>query len=234
MGKIVLRKRYVLSVAGAICVALAALATSPAWAQSSAPGKPESLTAGRHMAKEADVSAWIVANDTVGGHKGSNGAATRPPIRAATSGPTLEKLLPLAATFVPSGSTQLSAKEFPDVRAASVSYASGGVVYTLTVEKLTQPVGLQEMSIGAKASLKVLDSGSQEVTLVRPGTSIAQAILARKSGILLTVTTMNEITPSSNATPQGNTAASAPISAESLTARVASKLDTESLDQVTG
>lgn len=216
--------------------AVAALVVTGITGCASTSESPRMDNASASQAGSTPATPWIISTAATSSEIPSSMAsapATRPELRTATSGALLTGLKTLAASVVPAGATLSSAIEYPDIPAATAVFSSGGASYSITVDKLTNPVALASIAPDStSADLATLATGSQEVQVENSTTGTSQSILARPSGILVTVTLTSL---DAAATKQENVQAdSAASSAGSAPGDITHALDTASVDKLFG
>lgn len=116
----------------------------------------------------------------------SSPPSSQPLSKASAAGPILDAARTVVAKLALPGATEVSAVEYADSKAATVTLTMpGGTSYQIAVQQLPRAMSANEMAGPNTGELSKLATGSELLTVT--GSGFVQAILVRSSGLAVNV-----------------------------------------------
>ncbi|GAA3449634.1 hypothetical protein [Dactylosporangium matsuzakiense] len=119
----------------------------------------------------------------------ANAPAAMPSLQGAAHGALVDRVTELAKQLAPTGGKLLSAAQYPALRAATAVYTAGACQVSVTVQQLTEPVYLADVTMGfTQDTYQELPDGLQLVTVRHALPHSFQLVAVRGSGVQVTAT----------------------------------------------
>jgi hypothetical protein len=183
-------RRYLLTAASALAVLMVTLvALALANLSGSASGSPQAHYGSAMMSRQ-----WIVSTSPAisAVPPGNQQTVHQAPTAVAGGGSQSmsSNLSHLAETMAPAGATLVNMQDYPTLKAALVTFQlADGETLSVAAQKLTKAVSLSTITLGSAADvLTTWPSGTQVVVVRHAEPFTVQIVIARQSGMLLTVT----------------------------------------------
>lgn len=185
----------------------------------------------RHLAAAtatAPTTNWIVPGDTVAPPNGLTAPqpeqVRKPPV-SLPNGPRSQKLIAALKPLLPSGSELRTVVDYPDLNATNVAASTPeGNLVTVAAQRLRQPVPLGRIAHDQKLDTTSETATGSQLVEVRQGMPCTfQIVMARPSGVLVTMTV-------SSTTAGADIASMSTAGPDATLTLVRDKLDTAAID----